>query len=469
MTDGERLKQEYADPRLTAGAIPVVNLYIGRTPGRPGSSRHMKDFDEQTLDEETEDGEAEDKQGRRRGSGFIRGMLFGALVVTTGFLISVLIIDGTLGRQDVTGVLTGGRVRSKLRAIGNIIDDVYLYDTDADKIETYMFKGLMAGLDDKYAAYYSPEEMQDLMESTEGAYVGIGVILTPDVVGEGAEGESEEEPEAAAGALPDVKISFVYEGSPAEEAGLLAGDIILRVNGEDVRGKSIDEVSSLIRETAEGLTLGVLRGQEELEFAPEVSTVEIPTVESRMLDEKTGYVKITEFDSITVQQFRDALDGLLADGAEALVIDLRDNPGGNLDAVCSIADRLLPECLIVYTEDRAGEREEFFSDDKESLDIPIAVLVNEDSASAAEILAGALGDNKAAVIVGKTTFGKGVVQRTYSLGDGSGLKLTAENYFTPSGTSIDGTGITPDVDGSDDPETKDVDEQLEAALAALAG
>ena len=396
---------------------------------------------------EEEEEEEEEERGTGRGA-FLRGMLFGVLLCAIFTLAVLLVFNGTIGGgSGVSSMLTDMSTRIKLREVGRIIDEVYLYEPDEAKIEDGLFKGLMAGLDDRYAAYYSPQEMEDLLQGTEGAYVGIGVLLM----------------QADEGAV----IAAVYADSPAAGAGVQEGDIIIGVNGEDVQGETLDEIRARIRGAAEGVVLTLKRGEEEIEAELTLSTVQIPTVDHRMIEgTKTGYVHLAEFDSVTVGQFTDALEALLGEGMTSLVIDLRDNPGGNLDSVCRIADRLLPEGLIVYTENKAGDREEFSSDDKESLDIPMTVLVNENSASASEILAGALGDSGQAVIVGKTTYGKGVVQHTFSLPDGSGLKLTAENYFTPSGTSIDGTGITPDIEAEDDPDTPE-DEQLEAALAAM--
>ena len=202
----------------------------------------------------------------------------------------------------------------------------------------------------------------------------------------------------------------------------------------------------------------------------------LPVVSSEMLENNTGYIAVTEFTEAGVDQFRSALTDLENQGMESLIVDLRDNPGGVLDSVCDMLDMILPEGLIVYTEDREGNRQEYYSTDNESMDIPLVVLVNENSASASEIFAGAIQDRDAGTILGTTTYGKGVVQSIRGLEDGSAFKLTTHRYFTPGGTCIQDIGITPDVEleyqflgGADDTYTHSLDNQIQAALELLQG
>ena len=242
-------------------------------------------------------------------------------------------------------------------------------------------------------------------------------------------------------------------------------------------GEDLNKVVSLIKgEEYTTVSVEVARNGEEdyLEFEVERRTIEVPTVESEMLEDQIGYIAITSFDDVTTDQFLTALDTLEAQGMEALVVDLRNNGGGLVSSVCAILDRLLPEGLIVYTEDKYGNREEEFSDAEHSFDKPMAVLVNANSASASEIFAGAVKDYGAGTLVGTTTYGKGIVQKIYPLSDGTAVKLTVSKYYTPDGNNIHGTGIEPDVKAELPEELmyavevpKEEDTQLQAALEVL--
>ena len=254
------------------------------------------------------------------------------------------------------------------------------------------------------------------------------------------------------------------------------GDEILAVDVENTEGMQLSELVATIKQK-ETMLLRVKREEKELEVSVEVTEVEIPTVSWKILDEGIGYLKIAEFDKITVEQFENAMEQMKAQGMERLILDVRDNPGGILDVICDIMDDLLPEGLIVYTEDREGKRQEFTSDEKQIFDGPLAVLVNENSASASEIFAGSIQDYGLGPVIGTTTYGKGVVQRTYLLDDGSALKLTAEKYYTAGGQDIDGTGVTPDIiveNGQDsaketDSDNTEEDQQLQKAMDYLNG
>lgn len=379
---------------------------------------------------------------------FLKGVLFGillsAIVVMAGYLVS----HGTIGGKKTaheTGAeaLASKETQNKLKEIAERIDTSFLYDVDGEQLVTYMLKGMTIGLEDPYANYYTEEEIKSIAELTQGEYYGIGVTLLQD---------------AETGS---VRIVGIYEDSPAWEAGLQTDDQIVGVNGEDVTGLDLTTVVAKVK-AKEETALTVLRGEEKMEFTMQLTSVEIPTVSWEILEGQTGYLKITEFDDITVQQFEEAVSQMQEQEISGLIIDVRDNPGGTLDSVCEILDTLLPEGLIVSIEDRDGYREEFEAEEGQIYEGPLTVLVNENSASASEIFAGTIQDYELGPVIGTTTYGKGVVQRTFLLSDGSALKLTAEKYYTAKGQDIDGNGITPDVIVEQTGEAEDL--QLERAL-----
>ena len=364
---------------------------------------------------------------------FLKGILFGIMLSAICGMAWFLIENGTVGfrvgdhEEEAQGAssLTSAKTAEKLKEIADRIESSFLYDADGEKLTAYMLKGLTVGLEDPYANYYTEDEVKTIMELNEGEYYGIGITILQN---------------AETG---NFWIVGVYEGSPAWEAGLQTNDEIIEVDGEIVAGMDLTSLVAMIRQKKE-VTVKVQREEKELDFFMELTDVEIPTVSWEMLEDQIGYLKITEFDSITVEQFENAVTCLKEQGMEKLILDVRDNPGGILDSVCDILDDLLPEGLIVYTEDREGNRQEYKSDKEQIYDGPVAVLVNGNSASASEIFAGSIQDYGLGPVIGTTTYGKGVVQRTYLLGDGSALKLTVEKYYTAGGQDIDGNGITPD-------------------------
>ena len=322
-------------------------------------------------------------------------------------------------------------IQKKVENIEAVINHYYLDNIDTEQVENQMYKGLVAGLGDPYASYYTAEELQKMQESTAGQYVGIGATLTQD---------------KNTGIISIVRC---FEGTPSEQAGLLPGDIIYKLNDTEVTGMDLNTVVTMIK-TEEGATirLSIARDGETdyLEFDVERQEVKIPTVTYKMLEGKTGYIAITEFDTITEEQFNTALAELEAQGMEKLIIDLRNNLGGVLQTVCNMLEQMLPEGLIVYTENKDGERTEYKSDGKHQFQKPLAVLINENSASASEIFAGAIKDYGIGTLVGTTTYGKGIVQRIVNLDDGTAVKLTIAKYYTPNGNDIHGKGIEPDVE-----------------------
>ena len=320
---------------------------------------------------------------------------------------------------------------SKLQALEQTIDTYYFLDeVSNEELQDGIFKGMLESLGDPYSEYYTAEELAELMEQSEGVYYGIGAYVSLDTEKN----------------LP--KISGVMEGSPAEEAGLRANDLIYEVNGVTTYGLTLTEAVALIKGeegTEVNLTL-VREGESDyLELTLTRRRVEAPTVEYSMLEGRIGYIRVTEFDSVTVNQFSEALYTVKNSAARGIILDLRGNPGGNLDAVVDMCNMILPEGMIVYTEDKYGNREEYTCDGENELQLPLVVLVDMNSASAAEIMAGAIKDYGIGTLVGTTTFGKGIVQQIMSFRDGSAVKLTISAYYTPNGNNIHGIGIEPDV------------------------
>ena len=364
-------------------------------------------------------------------AGFQAGFLTGAFTVLVCTMI-LAAVSGLFRRQrqgeEQSGaeVLTSQETADKLEEIQKLIQRKALGEIDGQELSDYLFRGVAAGLDDAYAGYYTSDELTSVRESNDGAYYGIGATLSQDVN------------------TGEIRVSTVYEDSPAALAGLQEEDQMLRLEDTSLTGMDLSDVITLIREYEGIFHLTVLRDDQETELEMACGQVEKKTIKYEITGDDIGYIRITEFDSVTVVQFQDAVDDLMGQGVQGLIFDLRDNPGGLLTAVCDIVDYLLPEGLIVYTEDRNGVGEEYKSDDEHYVNCPMAVLVNGNSASGSEIFAGALQDHEAAVIIGTTTYGKGVVQNTYELSDGSALKLTVEKYYTPNGQDIDGNGITPD-------------------------
>lgn len=342
---------------------------------------------------------------------------------------------------------------AKLEAIEDVIDEYYYKeeDIDVDAMIEGMYSGMVNSLGDPYSVYYTEEEWNDLMEDTEGIYYGIGAYVSLDeTTGFG-------------------KISGVIAGTPAEEAGLRENDIIYEVDGESMQGLELSEIVSHIKgEEGTMVHLTLYREGEEdyLQIDVERRKIEAPTVNYEMLENGIGYIQITEFDEVTVDQFTEAMAVIKGSDAKGLVLDLRSNPGGSLSAVVDIARQILPEGLIVYTEDRNGERTEYSCDGKNRLQIPMVVLVNGNSASASEILAGAIKDYGIGTLMGTTTYGKGIVQRVLPLTDGTALKLTVSAYYTPKGNNIHEIGIEPDITCEFDADAyydNGIDNQLESA------
>lgn len=351
-------------------------------------------------------------------------------------------------------------VAKKVDEINELIDNYYYFDVDRDKQEEALYDGIMEGLDDPYSVYYTKEEYADLMEDSSGEYVGVGAVVTTN---------------------EDMRVEVVrpVRNSPAEEVGIQAGDIIVQVDDTEITDQELSVVVDMIR-GEEGTTayLKVYREGEPdyLEFNVERRKVENFTVESEMLDKEVAYIAVTQFNDNTADEFAEAFEECQANGAKAAIIDLRDNPGGLVTSVVDMCDYIMDDGLIVSTKDKNGNSLGEYSDSgKHSVDIPLVVLVNGNSASASEIFAGAMQDTGKAEIVGTTTFGKGIVQSVIPLSDGTAVKITIAKYFTPNGNDIHEKGIEPDyvVELPDNQESavsieREDDTQLEKAQEVIA-
>lgn len=406
-----------------------------------------------------------------RGSGkglFLGGLILGlasALLIVGIVYLSFSIQDSVKGVAESSaqmslesGSAVDENLISKLQTLENTIDKYYYLDeVSKEELQTGIYKGIMSALGDPYSEYYSAEELKGLMEQTEGIYYGIGAYISLDT-GTG---------------LP--KISGIIAGAPAEDSELRANDLIYEVDGVSTYGLTLTEVVSMIKgqENTDVVLTIVREGEADyLEVSIKRKRVEAPTVTLEMLEDGMAYIEITEFDEVTIDQFADALATAKGSGMKGLILDLRGNPGGSLNAVVEMARMILPKGMIVYTEDKNGKRVEYTCDGTRQLEVPLVVLVDMNSASASEIMAGAIKDYGIGTLVGTTTFGKGIVQQIIPFRDGSAVKVTTSAYYTPNGNNIHGIGIEPDVEIEFDGEayygSEDrTDNQLEKAKEVL--
>lgn len=372
------------------------------------------------------------------------------LVITTAFVTRMITIRQVLSSNENFG---------KVIVLEKYLRENYLYNKDIkdENLETGLLKGLVAGLGDPYSQYLTAEEMAKLSETTTGKFQGIGVIISPDEDG-------------------TVTVISPIKGSPADRAGIESGDKILKINGKDFSAEKINEASKEMR-GEKGTTVKILLLKkknlktEEVEIKREEIKID-SIIKDKIGD--LGYIGITMFDEETGKDFVKALNELTSEGVKGIILDMRGNPGGVVDAAVEIGDAILPKTSFVTLKDNKGEVVQDYKLDDSYNDIKMVVLVNEGSASASEILAGAIRDLDRAKIIGKTSYGKGVVQNVMSLPGGDGLKLTTSEYFTPSGKSINKKGIVPDieVDLPDDVEGigidyKDTDTQLQKAIEVI--
>lgn len=390
---------------------------------------------------------------------FWKGALCGALAMLVVCLlvgsavigIFMLANDSASGNED--GIVASTTL-DKLETIQQLIDMYYLYsdEVDEDALQDYLIKGYVEGLQEPYSVYYNEAETTALFESTSGTFGGIGVAIMQDTT---------------SGLVTFTKI---YKDCPGEKAGFKEGDIVYKVNGEDVTGQDLDTIVSQIRgEVGTDVEITVIRDGEEYTGTATRALIENDTVEYEMKADKIGYIQVTGFEDVTLNQFEEALDDLNNQGMKGLIIDLRSNPGGNLSTVCDMVDLILSEGTIVSIKDKNGNGEVYTADKDCKLNVPLVVMTNGYSASASEIFAGVVKDHELGTLVGTTTYGKGIVQNIYPLGDGTSLKVTGAEYFTPNGTNIHGVGIEPDVEieYEYDENNPEKDNQLEKAIEVL--
>ncbi len=409
------------------------------------------------------------QESPRKEERFKKGVLVGILATVAVFLVAVLIVISVVKDKyavtlidkeasDTQEVLDADSEKKIKELLGQM--ELYYYeDIDTEELTNGLYKGLFEGLGDPYSVYYTKEEYDSMMASTSGTYCGIGAVLSQDMK------------------TMQVTVLHVYKDTPADKAGLKDGDTILKVDDIEATSMELSELVTNIRgDKGTKVHLEVYREGEKdkLEYDIERDKVEVPTVEYEMLENNVGYIQITEFAEPTETQFTEAVNALQAQGMQAMIVDLRDNPGGYLSAVTEILDDILPEGITVYTEDKYGKRQNYTSDDEHRIEIPMAVLINENSASAAEIFAGAIKDYDYGTLIGTKSFGKGIVQTVKQLKDGSAIKLTTAKYYTPNGNYIHEVGIEPDVEleyeytgDTNEDYDKSQDNQIQKALEIL--
>lgn len=393
-------------------------------------------------------------------SGLLCGLLLAILMIGSVYIGSqvyakIIYQESQAANAEVRDPVVNSSTSNKMQVIKNTIEQYYLEDVDEETMKDGIYAGMVASLGDPYSQYFSQEELEQLRQETQGIYYGIGAYIGKDTNT----------------GLP--MITGTIEGTPAEASGLQYGDLICKVDGQSVEGMDNSEVVMLIKgEEGTMVTVTVYREGESdyLDFDIERNKIESPTVMQEMFEDGIGYIRIMEFDDVTVDQFTEALAVCKGSDMKGLILDLRNNPGGNVQTVTEIARQLLPEGLIVYTEDKDGKRTEYSCNGLNELQVPMVVLVNGGSASSSEILAGAIKDYGKGILLGTTTFGKGIVQRIVPLTDGSALKLTVSHYYTPKGNNIHEVGIEPDEELTFDADaylSDGTDNQLERAKEIL--
>lgn len=365
----------------------------------------------------------------------------------------------TKNQESKNQELDSKAVNKKLKEIKSIIDSKFLYEYDEKEIEEGIYKGYLASLKDIYTEYYTVEEFKAMNEQSEGVFGGVGIEVS---------GMSEQY----------IEVIAPIKGTPADRAGIKPGDKITKIDGKEFFAKDIGEAVKVMRgEPGKDVTLTVVRKVEgkdqEMEFTLTREIINVQSVHYKMLENDIAYIHITAFQTNTDKEFMDAFKELKEKGAKKLILDLRNNPGGLLDVTLNIADFLLPEGEIMSVKYRDGSGEKYTSKPEQE-DMPMITLINGGSASASEVLSGALKDYNRSEILGEKSFGKGVVQQVIPLGDGTGIKVTVAEYFSPKHNKIHGEGVTPTIEEKLDdkaqnigPEAIDQDNQLRKAIEVI--
>ena len=369
---------------------------------------------------------------------FLRGVIMGAAGCIL-VLLSALTIAQYAGKINVAAGLKWDEngmskeaveIKDKAEILSSYINRFYLNDIDYGKMGDIIYKAMVSGLDDKYAAYYTKDEYKDISEKSKGEFCGIGAYIS--------QGKNDNY----------LKVAGVVKGGPAQKAGIKKGDIIVEVDGENIQGKdSSYAVSKMKGKKGTNVSISVMRkgNKKPITFNIKREVIHDNTVSYKMLDNNIGYISVSAFETVTKKQFKSAVDCLEKKNEKGLIIDLRDNGGGLLDTALDMLDQILPKKLVVYTKDKNGVAEEYYTKDDKEINIPIVILVNGNSASASEVFCGALRDYGKAKLLGTKTFGKGIVQSSFAFRDGTGLKFTTSKYYTPKGINIHGTGFEPDI------------------------
>lgn len=358
--------------------------------------------------------------------------------VITAAVTAVVTCVITLTAQNISSLLFLGNSDDafikKFEAVDTILGKKYLYDYDKTELRENAVKAYVDGLGEPYTHYYTPSEFSSYMGNIQDGYVGIGIMV-------GVNDNNQ------------IEVIAPFEDSPAYNAGVLPGDILKAVEGKDYSGDNLSEAVDAIKQGKEGTSVNItfLRGNEEINLSIERGDIASESVKAEKLENNIGYIRITSFnvpstngEHSTFSEFSSKLSELTGQGTDRLIIDLRDNPGGSLTEACDIADMLLPEGTITYIENKSGDKK-YYDSDAECIDIPIVVLINGNSASASEVLTGALKDYGKATVVGERSYGKGIVQDVYPFFDGSGISITSAKYYTPNGICVHDEGIEPDV------------------------
>lgn len=385
-------------------------------------------------------------------------MLVVITTLITAIITTVFVYKKIVDTTDIKNIVASGNnsgLELTLSKIRTMLEERYIGTIDDEKMLESAIKGYVEGLGDEYAEYYTPEEMSSELDEAMGNYVGIGIYMLVD----SSQGQ--------------IIVSKPMEGSPAEEAGIKAGDIITKVDDEEVTTDNVSDMSNKIKgEEGTKVKLEIQREKETLTLNVERRRIVVSHINSKILENNIGYINITDFDGGTADEFRTKYNDLKEKGIQSLIIDIRSNGGGVVDESINILEMLCKkDDTLLITVDKNGKEEITKSKKEQEIDVPVVVLVNEYSASASEILAGALQDNGRAKLVGKKTYGKGVIQTLIKLSDGSGLKMTTEEYCTPNRNKINKVGIEPDyeVELPKDIEelTDENDTQLKKAIEIL--
>lgn len=381
----------------------------------------------------------------KKRTGFLRGLVLGIVLAVA----VVAVADRIKVYMQSGDAPTDEKTQQKIELIEGLIEENYLEDVDQESMTEGMLKGLISGVGDTYADYYTTEEYREILNSTQGDYRGVGMIM-----------QQYED-------TKEVLIVGVYEDTPADRAGIRAGDILVQVDDMVCTENDLDVVAAAIKNgEADQVHMILRRDGEKYEVDVTKEEIQVPVVAGEMLEDGIGYIQIAQFTGLASDQFAEYYQQLWEQDMKALIVDLRNNPGGLLDAVVDTLRQILPEGLVVYMQTKDGTKTEYTCDGETPIDIPLVVLVNENSASASEIFAGAVHDYGVGTLVGTRTYGKGIVQKTFPFTDGSAIKMTIAYYYTPDGTCIHGEGIEPDV-GIELPEDATEDVQLKKAQEIL--